>query len=60
MADLRPYPGTPRWVKILGIIVIVLVVLFATLHLSGSEFGPGMHMNPGMQMQPTEHSVQQP
>lgn len=42
-ADMRPYPGTPRWVKILGIIVIVAVLLFVIMHLTGG-MGPGMHM----------------
>ena len=40
----RP-PATPRWVKIFGIIVIVLVLMFVVLHLTGnSPFGgPGGH-----------------
>jgi hypothetical protein len=29
-------PGTPRWVKVFGIIAIVLVLLFAGLHLTGN------------------------
>jgi len=40
----RPYPGTPRWVKILGIVVILLVLLFVIMHLAGGGMGPGMHM----------------
>ena len=32
-------PGTPRWVKVFAIIVIVLVLLFVILHLSGRGFG---------------------
>lgn len=45
MADLPPYPdsngdtGTPRWVKVFGIIVIVLVLLFVILHLTGGGLG---------------------
>ena len=31
--------STPRWVKVFGIIFIVLVLLFAILHLSGGGFG---------------------
>jgi hypothetical protein len=42
-ADMRPYPGTPRWVKVLGIIAILAVLLFVTMHLLGG-MGPGMHM----------------
>lgn len=32
-------PSTPRWVKVFGIIVIVLVLLFVILHLTGGGFG---------------------
>lgn len=43
MADRPRYPesppGTPRWVKVLGIIAITVVVLFVILHLSGRGFG---------------------
>ena len=39
----RPDPGsppsTPRWVKVFGIIVIVLVLAFVILHLAGGGFG---------------------
>lgn len=35
--------GAPRWVKVLGIIIaIVLVLLFVVLHLTGT-LGPGAH-----------------
>ena len=33
MADSPPYPGTPRWVKVFGIIFGVLVLLFVILHV---------------------------
>jgi hypothetical protein len=33
-----PY-STPGWVKVFGIIVIVLVLLFVILHLTGGGFG---------------------
>lgn len=32
-------PNTPRWVKVFGIIAIVLVLLFVILHLAGGGFG---------------------
>lgn len=44
MADPTRYPGTPRWVKMLGIIVIVLVLLILILMLLPGEHGPGRHL----------------
>ena len=35
--------GAPRWVKVSGIVVIVLVLVFVILHLTGHGFG-GHHM----------------
>jgi len=41
--DVRPdresTASTPRWVKIFGIIALVLVLLFAILHLTGHGLG---------------------
>jgi hypothetical protein len=45
MANRPPYPGTPRWVKVFGIVAIVLVVLVAIMLLSGH--GPGRHASSG-------------
>jgi hypothetical protein len=47
MADLPPYPGTPRWVKVFGIIAIVLAlfVLFVVLTGVGGPHGPSRHMS---------------
>lgn len=37
-------PGLPRWVKVWGVIVAVLVVVaIAVLLFSGGEHGPGRH-----------------
>jgi hypothetical protein len=49
MANRPPYPGTPRWVKVFGIIVIILVLLFGGLKLFGvgGEHGPGRHAPSG-------------
>jgi hypothetical protein len=48
MADRPPYPGTPRWVKVFGIIVIVVVVLvLAGMFISGGRHGPGRHTPSG-------------
>lgn len=42
--ETRRAPGTPRWVKVLGIagVVAVLLVIGAML-LSGGQHGPGRH-----------------
>jgi hypothetical protein len=47
MAEPPRYPdtGTPRWVKVAGIIALVLVLLFVVLLLfgKGGGHGPGRH-----------------
>ena len=35
----RTTPGTPRWVKVFGIVVVVLVLLFVIVHLTGHGLG---------------------
>ena len=35
---------TPRWVKVFGIVAIIVIVAFVILHLAGG--GPGRHMAP--------------
>jgi hypothetical protein len=47
-------PSTPRWVKVFGIIAIVLVLLIGILHLTGNSLG-----GPGRHLPPIKHSVQQ-
>ncbi len=47
MANRPPYPGTPRWVKVFGIIVIVVVLLAVVGMLIGGEHGPGRHTPSG-------------
>jgi hypothetical protein len=42
-SDRGSPPSTPRWVKVFGIIAIVLVLVFVTLHLTGNSLG-GDHM----------------
>ena len=46
MADLLPYPGTPRWVKVSGIVVAAIVLLIAIVVVTGigGPHGPGRHM----------------
>ena len=37
--------GTPRWVKVLGLVLLLLVALIAVLHMTGSSpVGAGGHL----------------
>ena len=47
MADPLRYPGTPRWVKLSGIAVGVLVLLILIIVLTGigGPHGPGRHLS---------------
>lgn len=45
-------PGFPRWVKASGIILLVLILVFAILHFSGAH-GPASHMPAMEQMDHT-------
>jgi hypothetical protein len=49
MAAPPPYPGTPRWVKLSGIIGIVLFLLVAAIVFTGAggDHGPGRHTASG-------------
>lgn len=52
MSDLPPSPhaGTPRWVKVFGIIALVVVLLFLILLFvrgpDGRGHGPNLHRPP--------------
>lgn len=35
--------GTPRWVKVFGVIALVLLVMLLVALLSGGKHGPGRH-----------------
>lgn len=49
----RP-PKTPRWVKVFGIIAIVVVLLFVAMMVIGGEHGPGRHSgDAGSQVAPS-------
>ena len=52
VATPPPYPGTPRWVKLAAMIVLVLVLLVGIMHLSG--------VAPSGHTQPIDHGVRQP
>ncbi|MDQ3719705.1 MAG: hypothetical protein M3350_02830 [Actinomycetota bacterium] len=44
----EPTTGAPRWVKVSGIITLVVVLLVAILLLAGGgDHGPGRHTSPG-------------
>ncbi|HET6405521.1 MAG TPA: hypothetical protein VFH78_12815 [Candidatus Thermoplasmatota archaeon] len=45
MADRAEYPGMPRWVKITGIaLLVILLIAFALVALGiGGPHGPGRH-----------------
>ncbi len=52
---------TPRWVKVFGIIFIVVVLLFVILMFAGGRHGPGRHLRPGSGQTPSgERSPQSP
>jgi hypothetical protein len=40
MTDHPAYPGTPRWVRLLGAIALVAVVLFVAAHFAGGLARP--------------------
>ena len=44
-ADRGPTAGPPPWVKVSGIIALVLVVLLLILLLAGDNHGPGRHQS---------------
>ncbi|MCL4294434.1 MAG: hypothetical protein KJ077_01830 [Anaerolineae bacterium] len=58
-------PSTPRWVKVFGIIIIVVVLLVGIILITGvgGPHGPGRHIpsgDPGGPTPPIEQGVQQP
>ena len=64
MADLPAYPGTPRWVKVFGIIALALVLLVVIMMFAGGgSHGPGRHApsgGAGGHTPPIAHGVQRP
>jgi hypothetical protein len=57
--------SAPRWVKVFGIVALVLVLLVVIIMLTGvgGEHGPGRHIpsgGAGGQTPPIAHWVQQP
>lgn len=60
--NVRPYydstNSTPRWVKVFGVIGLVLVLLFVVLQFIGGGHGPGRHMAPTGMMPNTTPSIE--
>jgi hypothetical protein len=57
-------PGMPRWVKVFGIVALVLVLLvIIMMFASGGSHGPGRHIpfsDASGYIPPIAHGVQQP
>jgi hypothetical protein len=53
-----PLAGAPRWVKVFGIVALVVILLFVVLLVTGrgGEHGPGRH---GMSTGIAAHGQQQ-
>jgi hypothetical protein len=47
--------GTPRWVKVFGVVALIVVVLFVVVTLVDGEHGPGRHA-PGGSNTPGVHT----
>lgn len=56
--DREVPPSTPRWVYLFGLVVLILILLFVTLHLSGG--GMRMHGGHTPASTVTEQSVPKP
>jgi hypothetical protein len=58
------YPGTPRWVRVFGIIALILVLLVVIMMFAGGgAHGPGRHIPSGGaagQTPAPAHEVQRP
>jgi hypothetical protein len=53
--ERRAASGTPRWVKVLGVIALVIVLFVVIMHLTGNSLG-GYDMH----AMPTAQGAQQP
>ena len=43
MPDQPDYPGAPRWVKVLGLIVFFMLIVFVLMRLTGHTPPHGGH-----------------
>ena len=46
-ADRIGSPGTPRWVKVFGVLTLLAAFVFVILILVGGHHGPGRHFRSG-------------
>jgi hypothetical protein len=46
MSQTPPPPAGPRWVKVFGVIFILLVGVVVAMHLAGVDFGSTLHHMP--------------
>lgn len=45
MPEMANYPGAPRWVKVFGGILVVLILMVVLVRLTGAGgHGPGRHI----------------
>jgi hypothetical protein len=49
-ADASRATGTPRWVKVFGVIALVLILLVVVMLVIGGNHGPGRHASSGEAM----------
>ena len=59
--DGGPTAGTPRWVKVSGIITLVVLLLVLIVLLTGANHGPDRHRSSGRLGGPVEsvHAIAQ-
>jgi hypothetical protein len=52
-SDQGTPPATPRWVKVVGAVVVLLILIAIVALVIGGEHGPGRHVSSG-EVQPTQ------
>ena len=50
----RSVEGTPRWVKVSGIVALLVVVLFVVLLIAGGSHNSGRHSGTGVVQTPLD------